>query len=186
MRWPTWADLRVIGNSGAVRASIIVPVIGYMIILNATLAEYLKLHGVEWAHQPATFWDRLWSLKLYFIYFGLMFLGVGAAIYQWRCPSFVKKYSDWADYVAGLATHTDTSQIEVLAKILKRQPYADSGTSMDDRLRLYLRMHFSLMSNSDWGWRVVTAILFAAGFALLVIPSAMTIARVAIAFVSGP
>src|SRR5271155_4010656 len=111
MRWPTWADLRGIGNSNAVRASIIVPVIGYLIILNSTVADYLKPHGIEWTHQPATVWDRLWSLKLYLAYFGLMFLGVGAAIYQWKCPSFVKKYGDWADYVAGVAPHIDHDQV---------------------------------------------------------------------------
>jgi hypothetical protein len=58
MRWPTWADLRGIGNSNAVRASIIVPLIGYLIILNSTVADYLKLHGIEWVHEPASAWDR--------------------------------------------------------------------------------------------------------------------------------
>jgi hypothetical protein len=86
------------GNSAAVRASIVVPVIGYLIILNSTFTDYLKLHGIEWVHEPATISDRIWGTKLYLIYFGLMSLGLGAAIYQWKCPHFVKKHPDWTDY----------------------------------------------------------------------------------------
>ena len=42
------------------RASIIVPVIGYLIILNSALAQYLKLYRIEWTDHPtgAQWWDR--------------------------------------------------------------------------------------------------------------------------------
>jgi hypothetical protein len=183
MRWPTWADLRGIGNSNAVRASIIVPVIGYLIILNSTVADYLKLHGIEWVHQPATAWDRLWSLKLYLVYFGLMFLGVGAAIYQWKCPSFVKKYGDWADYVAGVAPHADHDQIKALGKSLGRDPHL-LAVDLENQARRYLREHYAEMSEYDLGWRIATTVLFGWGFALLSIPSFMTAVRVAIALIT--
>jgi hypothetical protein len=186
MRWPTWADLRGIGNSNTVRASIIVPVIGYLIILNSTVADYLKLHGIEWVHQPASVWDHLWSLKLYLIYFGLMFLGVGAAIYQWKCPSFVKKYGDWADYVAGVAPHIDHEQLQTLARVLGRNADVDLlYGAVEDRTRNYLRQHYNQMSHYSVGWRRATAIFFACGFALLSIPSFMTAVRVAIALITG-
>jgi hypothetical protein len=45
LQWPTWADLRTIGNSSAVRAAIVVPVIGYIIILNSTVADYGMAHS---------------------------------------------------------------------------------------------------------------------------------------------
>ena len=187
MRWPTWADLRGIGNSNAVRASIIVPVIGYLIILNSTIADYLKLHGIEWVHQPASVWDHLWSLKLYLVYFGLMFLGVGAAIYQWKCPSFVKKYGDWADYVAGVAPHIDSAQVMTLRNVVGQSVSIDDlrFDTTGDLARSLLRRHFKHMSNYYRGWRITTAILFAWGFALLSIPSFMTAVRVAIALVTG-
>jgi hypothetical protein len=47
IQWPTWSDLRTVGNSGPVRAAIIVPVIGYLIVLNSSVADYLKMHGIE-------------------------------------------------------------------------------------------------------------------------------------------
>jgi hypothetical protein len=188
-RWPTWADLRGIGNSSAVRASIIVPVIGYLIILNSTFADYLNLHGIEWVHQPTNVWDRLWSLKLYLVYFGLMFLGVGAAIYQWKCPAFVKKYADWADYVAGVAPHTDRGQMDVLRRIVGRdnEDYSDDLSTLDyeDQKRSYLRQHYAQMSKYHLGWRVLTVVLFVGGFALLSIPSFMTAVRVATALLNA-
>jgi hypothetical protein len=187
MRWPSWADLRGIGNSNSVRASIIVPVIGYLIILNSTVADYLKLHGIEWVHEPASAWDRLWSFKLYLVYFGLMFLGVGAAIYQWKCPPFVKKYGDWADYVAGVAPHVDREQVELLGPVIGRYNYQMevAETSFQDVTRSYLRAHYGQMSNYFLGWRIATAVLFAWGFALLAIPSFMTAVRVAIALITS-
>jgi hypothetical protein len=186
LHWPTWAGLRGIGNSSAVRASIIVPVIGYLIILNSTVADFLKLHGIEWAHQPASVWDHLWSLKLYLVYFGLMFLGVGAAIYQWQCPPFVKKYGDWADYVAGVAPHADRKQIEFLGRTVGRNVDMDELTgNADDHARSYLRQHYAYMSKNGFGWRVATTVLFASGFALLSIPSFMTAVRVAIALITS-
>jgi hypothetical protein len=136
--------------------------------------------------QPASVWDHLWGLKLYLIYFGLTFLGVGAAIYQWKCPSFVKKYGDWADYVAGVAPHVDREQLQTLARVLDRNADVDllHGT-VEDRTRSYLRQHYKQMSHYSVGWRMATAVLFAWGFALLSIPSFMTAVRVAIALITG-
>jgi hypothetical protein len=184
--WPTWASLRGVGNSPAVRASIVVPVIGYLIILNSTFADYLKLHGIEWSHEPITAWDRVWGLKLYLIYFGLMFLGLGAVVYQWKCPHFVKKYSDWTDYIAGMAPYMD-GEIEMLADMVGADYPADRlmlhEVRQQDLLRRYLRRDYSQMSTFSLPWRITATILFGLGFLLLAIPSAMTAVRVAIALV---
>lgn len=182
--WPSWGGLRGVGNSTAVRASIIVPVIGYLIILNSTFADYLKLHGIEWAHEPTTVWDHIWGLKLYLIYFGLMFLGLGAVVYQWKCPHFVKKYTDWADYIAGTAPYMEDGQIEALGKIVGADYRSDQFSFVgrrEDLLRRYLRRHYTQMSSSSLPWRIAATILFSLGFLLLGIPSAMTAVRVAIA-----
>ncbi len=191
---PTWAELRKVGNSYAVRASIVVPVIGYLIILNSTVADYLKLHGIEWArHDPPSSFDRLWSLKLYFIYVGLMSLGVGSAIYQLKCPHFIKKYADWVDYVAGTALHMDIEQLHVFPEILHDSGDALRGNHViyeslndfdarQDTLRRYLRKHYRQMSEQDRLWRSITTTCFAIGFSFLAIPSLMTAWRVAIAF----
>lgn len=187
MQWPTWKELRTIGNSGAVRAAILVPVIGYLIILNSNIAYYLQLHGIEPAHGSMTWWDRLWSTKLYLIYFGLMCLGLGSACYQWKCPHFVKKYSDWTDYVAGTSPHMNDRQIKLLAKVVGADYARDKLENFDDDnlKRRYLWGYYSQMSSQAKPWRILTAIFFALGFALLIVPSVMTAIRVTIALVSN-
>lgn len=182
---PRWADLRSVGNSSAVRAAIIVPVIGYLIILNSTIADYLKLHGIEWGQDSHQFWDRLWSFKLYLIYYGLMLLGAGSIVYQWKCPHFVKKYENWAEYVAGVARHTDGGQIDVLHKLVGRDETFGYGMSGEEQILYYLRRHYNQMSSYSAAWRLLTTFLFAWGFVLLAIPSVMTAVRVASALISG-
>ncbi len=181
MRWASWADLRNIGNSSAVRAAIVVPVIGYFLVLNATVAEYLKMHGIEAVRQPASLWDQLWSIKLYLIYFGLMFLGLGSAIYQLKCPHYVKKYGDWTDYVAGTAPHLDMPGVEALAAVVGEDYEDDRLTTerQSDLALKYLRIHYALLSSESEPWRIVAAMFFGAGFLLLAVPSIMTACRVA-------
>ena len=163
----------------------VVPVIGYLIVLNSTPAAYLKLHGIESSQQSVGVFEGLWKLKLYLVYFGLMSLGVGSAIYQWKCPPLIKKYQDWAEYVAGVQPHTYSGDVEVLRKIVGySEPHA-VAPKMEDQLRIYLRMHYTQMSSHYATSRAIATILFGIGFALLSIPSAMTALRVASALAEG-
>ena len=188
--WPTWASLRTIGNSAPVRASIVVPVIGYFLVLNSTLAAYAGLHGIEWSHQPATVWDHIWASKLYFVYFGLMLLGLGSIVYQWRCPRFVKKFGDWSDYVAAISPHTDPTQIYILAEMVGADFEADQydgdmPASRDDLQKRYLHASFVQMSEHDLISRAICTTFFFGGLILLAIPSTMTAVRVLASLVSG-
>jgi hypothetical protein len=98
----------------------------------------------------------------------------------------VKKYGDWADYVAGVAPHIDRKQMEALGRVVGRNVDLDLlYGNVEDHTRGYLRQHYKQMSNDDLGWRISTAILFAWGFALLSIPSFMTAVRVAVALMTG-
>jgi hypothetical protein len=76
---PTWASLRSIGNSRAVQASVAFPVIGYLVLLSSQFTSFFDggLIGDVKHHRDADWWNRMWSLKLYFVYFGLLFLGIG-------------------------------------------------------------------------------------------------------------
>ncbi|SNT09844.1 hypothetical protein SAMN05216374_2672 [Tardiphaga sp. OK246] len=185
---PSWINLRSIGNSGPARAAILVPVIGYLIILNSTLVEYLRLHGIE-PTGSLTISDRLWDSKIYLLYFGLTFFGIGSAIYQWKCPHFVKKYADWTEYVAGTRPHIETGNIGTWAKLVGADLNTDRtrafSRSDDELLKRYLQTNFLNMSFAHPFWRAVVASCFVIGFALLTIPSAMTAARVAGALISS-
>ncbi len=96
---PTWASLRSIGNSRAVQASAAFPVIGYLVLLSSQVTSIFDGGLAGETRYAGSWWGYLWGLKLYYVYFGLLHLGIGAAVYQWRCPRQIKKHGDWGDYV---------------------------------------------------------------------------------------
>jgi hypothetical protein len=81
----TWANLRVIGNSRPVQIATVFPIVGYFILLSTQFTNLID-GGIAGPHVGDGLLGRLWSLKLYFVYFGLISLGIGSAIYQMRCP----------------------------------------------------------------------------------------------------
>lgn len=179
---PTWSQLRAIGNSRAVQASIIFPIIGYVIVLSSTLTSVIDggLAGQASDH-ARDLWSRLWALKLYFVYFGLLNLGVGSALYQLRCPRQVKKHADWEDYIRldGEAMHE--KDIIALGKIIDRDYYGDMNSlvgSSEVLKSYYLREYFAIQSASKKYSRITVTIFFSLGLLLLSIPSAMTVIKI--------
>jgi hypothetical protein len=74
-----WNSLRGIGNSPVARASIAVPILGYLILFHRDLIDYLKMH--------AQFCDGCTvSWRLHFLYFGSCFFALGALVYGFYCP----------------------------------------------------------------------------------------------------
>src|SRR5689334_18222309 len=74
----TWTQLRTIGHLPLMKATIFVPLIGYLIIFNETIARYLRLVWEEDATPPV-------PTNLLLVYFGLVCLSVGAGVYALRC-----------------------------------------------------------------------------------------------------
>jgi hypothetical protein len=69
-KYVPWTTLREIGNLSAVKLTILLPAIGYLIIFNENVIEYLKLSpelGLD--SQSSTI-----SIRLLTIYFGLTFV----------------------------------------------------------------------------------------------------------------
>lgn len=117
-RVPTWASLRIIGNSRPVQASAIFPIVGYLILLSNDVTSFFDGGLVETSKEKFNFWDRLWAVKLYFVYFGLLNLGLGSAVYQWRCPRQIKKHGDWEDYVRTDGSAMPSSYLSTLTTVL--------------------------------------------------------------------
>lgn len=94
-----WSTLRSLGNSRAVQFSAIFPAIGYFILFNDEVARFLGMAALDRSPNHGGLLEHLWGLKLFFLYFGLMSLGLGSALYQFKCPYIIKKHGDWMDYV---------------------------------------------------------------------------------------
>lgn len=178
---PTWAKLRGIGNSRAVQASAIFPVVGYVILLSNGVTNFFDggIAGAPSSKQGV--WHQLWSAKLYFIYFGLLFVGLGSTIYQWRCPRQIKKHGDWEDYVRtdGLVMHHEQlSEIRFILVEYYRLANVAGSYTLDQLRTIILNRHYAALSTDEWFVRLAVAVLFYGGIFLLAIPSLMTAIKI--------
>ena len=67
------------------------PVIGYLILLNGKVSDFLVLRlefNAFAEHMSSLIW----------IYFGSFLVGLGSMLYTARCPAVFKKYADFPDY----------------------------------------------------------------------------------------
>jgi len=100
----------------------------------------------------------------------------------------VKRYGDWAEFVAGVAPHIDPSRVDALARTVGGNFTADlhggaMPASRPDLINRYLQRTYINYSESKTRWRASCTVLFAFGFLLLAVPSAMTAVRVALALI---
>src|SRR5258708_26382115 len=97
-KFVNWSRLRSIGNSSLAKSSIVIPIIGYLILFNEKLQDYLRISSdlLGYAHPEASSLPRL-----LFIYFGLCFVAFASALFSWFCPLQVKKFASVEEYIAG-------------------------------------------------------------------------------------
>lgn len=88
LRPVVWSRFWTVSSSRAARMTVLIPLIGYLIIFNAKIAEYLHVIR-ELGGSPN---DVSVSPRLLLIYFGLCAIAAAVAIYSWRCPNAVKYY----------------------------------------------------------------------------------------------
>jgi hypothetical protein len=138
-----WSNLRAIGNSSAVKMTIFIPLIGYMVIFNEKILSYIQLsehifgkEGLNGASANVT-WRLIW------IYFGLSFLAAGSVIYQFFCPNEVKRFATSIDYVAAARSNIGEFSLEQIENRLVREL---------ESLPEVAAVHgFSEGRNAEWG-----------------------------------
>jgi hypothetical protein len=124
---PRWSDLRRIGNSSVARASVVMPVVGYMIIFNNEIIEFLKIHSNICRGCPI-------SWRLYMLYFSSCSFASGAALYSVFCPATVKLYAGARDYFEGEKTYYSSAlNIGFLFELF------EAGRTLDDPKNLRSR-----------------------------------------------
>jgi hypothetical protein len=180
-----WTDLRAVSNSSAARATIFVPLIGYLIIFNDNLVHFLDLarelggspvHGV--------------SSRLLWIYFGLCSVSVGAVLYGFACPPEVKHYGTANAYIAG---DGDSMKSAVMTAIQERLEKSDFGRRLfnlragdalsggedpTETKNALLHMYFDYMNTRHRRTRIATTWAYLVGFSCLAVPSIEVFARV--------
>src|SRR4051794_6374822 len=88
-----WSAIRRIGQSRLLALTIVVPFIGSLLLFNQGVVDVLTLSPElvrRWLHISAeTSADaarKLTFARLYYVYFGLTFLGIGSALFVLFCP----------------------------------------------------------------------------------------------------
>ena len=121
-----WDLLGKIGNSKIMGLTIIMPLIGYMVIFNVHVVEYLNLstslftgessNGSVPAQTGPEFKE---STRLLLIYYGLTLLGIASIIYQFFCPPLIKMYPYEGRYIESeIALMTNLRYQEMSKKLM--------------------------------------------------------------------
>jgi predicted membrane channel-forming protein YqfA (hemolysin III family) len=189
---PLWVRLRFVSNSAAAKATILVPVIGYLIIFNEKVVDFLNLARSVEAHSGAEV-----SYRLILIYLGLCAISVGVVVYGWFCPNEVKHYGSASAYVRGdgpslrgfvindigklLETSAQRDRLEVSSNELHEKSRRDVEITDEDfdRYRIeVLHLHFEYLNSSHGAARAICFWSYVVGFGLLAIPSLIVFKRV--------
>jgi hypothetical protein len=84
-------------SGNLVRVAAFVPVLGYLIIFNDGIAQYLTFHRIAPSDPDISFFLAS-ETRLRLIYFGLISLGLAELLYILRRPHVIKLGRDFLDY----------------------------------------------------------------------------------------
>jgi hypothetical protein len=167
---PWWSTLREIGNSSLVKMTILIPLAGYLIIFNQRVVELLTLSGeLAGLRTPQEL-----PTRLLLMYFGLCLVAIGSAIYNWRCPSIVKRYSSAAEYVNNELDHTpDFTLFDIDHELRKRRYRVEEREAFrpNDLNKSILTLYYGFLNERHVWARAAAMAAFATGVALLTFPS---------------
>ncbi len=193
-----WTNIRRAGNQPASRLVILIPLIGYWIVFNKSLTNYVAL-----------WWDKVIPMdnapvpwKLLATYFGLCFVAVASLLYEIFCPAEAKQYASAADHSGARYNYTSDVEYDRLEGIIEgdtrsaqqfhdAQPMQFTIHSLDaereellrrereKRLRV-LNIYFDQRNRSNFCMRVLIQFLYAVGFLVLLIPAINIFSRVCV------
>lgn len=102
-----WSELGEIGRYPAVRLTILVPVLGYLLLLNYNFLQFMQLVSARtWA--PNIGLGVAPPVKLIFTYLGLCSLGLASGIFVLMCPKGPKDYASETEFVTATGDIRDT------------------------------------------------------------------------------
>ncbi|SIT10375.1 hypothetical protein SAMN05421759_11617 [Roseivivax lentus] len=95
-----WSTLKNFTRSRAAKLSALAPFVGYLVLYNSQIQEYLRLNFLV----PETGYGVVWLREnsLHFLYFGLVFYGAAAAIFATGCPNKVRENENIIEYVSNM------------------------------------------------------------------------------------
>jgi hypothetical protein len=195
-----WSKLRDLGQSNLVRASVLMPVFGYLLLLNEHVHDYLMIqYDGDWPFSRLPSMWRVWML-----YYGSFLLAMGSVLFAWCCPVEIKRYTSAFSLVDTERSHlTAHNQTQEIADKLKWLYSSMSKWESSLFLRPWLKPDQpnlgagttpELQTGDQWGlglihiWevndikrptlRIIIFSLFRVGLFLLAVPAGFTFLQV--------
>ncbi|SIN83152.1 hypothetical protein SAMN05443247_00044 [Bradyrhizobium erythrophlei] len=188
----TWSRLRAVGKSSAAKVTVLLPLIGYLIIFNKNVADFLQLAAQFTGADQAQFGV---APKLMLVYVGACAIAAGQGLYGLFCPAEVKGYGHVTPYVLDAARVTKDFKYEKLEDVLRASRYRAEYIRMRDRYEKggspiteeqkghinngVLHLHFAWLDNRLWLARWLTGLCYLLGLVCLLVPSLGVFLRVA-------
>jgi hypothetical protein len=194
-----WSRLRALGQSNLVRASVLMPAFGYLLLLNENVHQYLTIKYDSWLlyFLPSTW--RIW-----FLFYGTFMLAVGSVLFSAFCPIEIKRYwsafemvdaerdhhtaqsgtGQLAQQVKSLYSNTSKWENSVfsLPRLLPDEPNmgvnTPSGPSSGDQWGLALIHIWTVNDIKHPRLRITVLMLFGTGLTLVAVPAAITFLQV--------
>ncbi|MEP4887140.1 MAG: hypothetical protein ABJ215_12285 [Alphaproteobacteria bacterium] len=177
-------------RSYIVKLTILAPAIGYLIILNQEFSSFFTLVFDSGAPE-----DSL--NRVYYIFFGLTFIGVSAGIFEMFCPAEVKLNHTDKGFVESERPIITPARLRkyaadigmVLSKEAGRDGAERSSTTgisfsswrnrNEEEIIDVLTKHFYTLSESNRKTRIAMSLLYGLGWFFLLLPSTLTFIDVA-------
>lgn len=135
----TWSQLKPIAGSLLARLSILAPLLGHIILINEFTLSLGKI-------APDLFLSG--SERVYFVYYGLVFIGLSAGIFQICCPRRIAHYD--SDRVATQA-ELSIATAERLNRLIIELTNFDSSTqaSAPYAVNSHTRDRFAFIADNE-------------------------------------
>ncbi|WP_156174580.1 hypothetical protein [Hoeflea sp. IMCC20628] len=193
-----WHMLRGFGQSIPAAITMSTPFVGYMILYHEKIENYLGGLGglLDIQAQPGQCLPWIdFSMRLNFVYCGLLLLGIGTIAYRFFSPEAIKDARNITDYVVSSVDNVSARNLrsmyatihsrrpEIASSFIQRAPWLERKKSLkaasdglrqdtDGQLRVdVLRSFYSVQDRHTLRYVVYFILLFyALGFLLLSVP----------------
>ena len=189
-----WSELRALGQSPLVRASVLMPAFGYILLLNDNVHQYLTIKYDGWLLQ---YLPSLW--RVWLLFYGTFALAIASIIFSRFCPTEIKRYVSAFAMVDAEREHSHhpnrTEEIRRQLRDLYEGMSKWEGSIFPYKLKLHepdLGIQWSdiLSGTLLYRWiladikrpvlRIITLLIFAAGLTLLAVPAMFTFLQVTV------
>ncbi len=143
-----WSSLAGIGSSVPARLTIIAPLIGYLIIYNQAVAD-LFFFGGSGVPREETLLEMFRSSKLTFLYFGLLWFGLGSALFSLLAPSSVVKHRSGEEYVLAMEAAKSKWQLTSIFQSIGYAAVAYRIGNVEENYNIPERSDFSIEAFSQ-------------------------------------